>query len=161
MAARSRSRTGVNRRKELAKFITTSPYFAKAFINRTWGHFFGKSFTKDNVDDFGEHNPVTNPELLDRLAEDWAKKYNHNPRELIRWICNSRAYSLASVANKTNDKPEDEVFFSRMLLKSMSPEQLFDSLMVATQAKVAQVEGFAHRAAAGMAQEADRQLRRR
>jgi hypothetical protein len=128
---------GVNRRAALANFVTTSPYFAKAFVNRTWGHFFGKSFTKDNVDDFGEHNPVTNPELLDKLSDDWAKKFNHNPKDLIRWICNSRAYSLSSIANKTNDKPEDEIFFARMLLKSMSPEQLFDSLMVATQAKVA------------------------
>jgi Protein of unknown function (DUF1549)/Protein of unknown function (DUF1553) len=131
---------GQNRRKELAKFIIGSPYFAKAFVNRTWGHFLGKSFTNDAPDDFGEHNPVTNPELLDRLAEDFVKKANYNPKDLIRWICNSRAYSLASVANKTNDKPEDEVFFSRMLLKSMSPEQLFDSLMVATQAKVAQAK---------------------
>jgi len=131
-------KSGTNRRKELARLITTSPYFAKAFINRTWGHFFGKSFTKDAVDDFGDHNPVTNPELLDRLADDWAKKYNHNPKDLMRWICNSKAYSRSSVANKTNDKAEDEILFSRMLLKSMSPEQLFDSLMTATAAKVAE-----------------------
>ncbi len=126
------------RRQELTKFIVASPYFAKAYINRVWGHFFGKSFTKDAVDDFGEHNPVSNPELLDKLAEDWSKKYNHSPKDLIRWICNSKAYGLSSAANKTNDKPEDEVFFSRMLLKAMTPEQLFESLMTATQAKVGQ-----------------------
>src|SRR5262249_13567150 len=33
-----------------------------------------------------------------------------------------------------------ELFFSRMLLKTMTPEQLFESLMTATQAKVAQVK---------------------
>src|SRR5262249_49838303 len=38
-----------------------------------------------------------------------------------------------AAANKTNDKPDDEVFFSRQMLKSMSPEQLFDSLLTATQ----------------------------
>lgn len=127
-----------NRRAELAKFVTKSPFLAKAYVNRLWGHFFGKSFTKDAVDDFGEHNPPSNPELLDRLAKDWAEKYNHNPKDLIRWICNSRAYHLASVANKTNDKVDDEVLFSRMLLKAMTPEQLFESLMVATNAKVGQ-----------------------
>jgi hypothetical protein len=126
------------RRVELAHFVTTSPYFAKAFVNRTWGHFFGRSFTKDAVDDFGEHNPVSHPELLDRIADDWAKKYNHDPKALIRWICNSRAYGLSSTANSTNDKPEDEAFFARMLLKPMSPEQLFDSLMTATDARPAQ-----------------------
>ncbi len=55
---------------------------------------------------------------------------------LIRWICNSQAYGLSSTANKFNDKPEDEVFFGRMLLKPMTPEQLFESIMTATESKL-------------------------
>jgi hypothetical protein len=129
---------GESRRAALAQFIVKSPYFSKAFVNRMWGHFFGRSFTKDAVDDFGDQNPVSIPELLDRLADDWANKYNHNPRDLIRWICNSRAYGLSSVANKSNADPESEAFFPRIVLKSMSPEQLFESLMTATDAKVGQ-----------------------
>jgi len=128
------------RRKELAKFIIKSPYFAKVYVNRTWNHFFGTSFTKIAPDDFGEHNELSHPKLLDKLAEDWAKKYNHDPKQLIRWICNSRAYGLSSVANKTNDELDDERFFGRMLLKPMSPEQLFESLMIATDAKVGQAK---------------------
>jgi len=120
------------RREALAKFVTTSPYFSKAFVNRTWGHFFGKSFTKDAVDDFGDGNPPSYPELLDKLAEDWAKDYNHNPKVLVRWICNSQAYGLSSKANEWNDKTDDEVLFARMLLKPMSPEQMFESMMIAT-----------------------------
>ena len=127
-----------SRRAELARFITHSPYFAKAFVNRMWGHFFGRSFTKDAVDDFGEHNPLAYPELLERISEDWSKNYNHDPKVLIRWICNSKAYGLSSAANSTNDKPEDEAFFARMLLKAMTPEQLFDSLMTATEAGAGQ-----------------------
>lgn len=130
-----------SRRQQLAKYVVESPYFGKVFVNRMWHHFFGKSFTKDAPDDFGEHNPASHPELLDRLAEDWSKKYNHNPKDLVRWICNSRAYGLSSVAHKGNDKLEDEVFFARMLLKPMSPEQLFDSLMTATDAKIGQDKG--------------------
>lgn len=128
------------RRKELAKFITKSPYFAQSYINRTWGHFFGRGLTKDAVDDFGEHNPIIFPELLETLSSDWAAKYDHNPKVLIRWICNSKAYGLSSVATPKNDKVEDEVFFPRMLLKAMTPEQLFESLMVATEAKVGQTK---------------------
>jgi hypothetical protein len=128
------------RRTELAKFITSSPYFAKAYVNRTWGHFFGRSFTKDYVDDFGEHNPIAHQELFEKISEDWAKKYHHNPKDMIRWICNSKAYGLSSIANKSNDKSEDEAFFARMLLKAMTPEQLFDSLMTATAAKVGQTK---------------------
>ncbi len=103
---------GATRRQQLAKFIVGSPYFAKAYVNRTWGHFFGRSFTKDNVDDFGEHNPITHPELFEKLCDDWATKYSYNPKVLIRWICNSRAYGLSSASNATNDKPEDETFFA-------------------------------------------------
>jgi hypothetical protein len=128
-----------SRRAELARFVTTSPYFAKAFVNRTWEHFFGKSFTRDGCDDFGDHNKPTehNGQLLEKLASDFVR-HKHNPKDLIRWICNSRAYGLSSVANKTNDKVEDEVLFSRILLKAMSPEQLFESIMVASNPKVNQ-----------------------
>ena len=126
--------TGGSRRTELAKFIVNDPNFARVFVNRTWAHFFGKSFTRDAADDFGEHNAVTNAELLDYLAEEF-RQHQHNPKDLMRWICNSQAYGLSSKANKTNDKPDDEVLFARMLLKSMSPEQLFDSLMTATASK--------------------------
>lgn len=128
--------TGSSRRQELAKLITASPYFGKVFVNRMWGHFFGKSFTAQGPDDFGDHNPVTNPELLDFLAEEFAKSYNHNPKELVRWICNSQAYGLSSKATRWNDKMDDEVLFARVLLKPMTPEQLFESLMTATASKI-------------------------
>lgn len=127
---------GTTRRAELAKFIVNDPMFAKSFANRMWAHFFGKSFTRDAADDFGEHNPVTNPELLDYLAEQF-RQYDHNPKDLMRWICNSQAYGLSSKANRYNDKPDDEVLFARMLMKAMTPEQLFESLMTATASKVA------------------------
>jgi hypothetical protein len=122
---------GSSRRHELAKLVVDHPNFSKVFVNRTWAHFFGKSFTPDAPDDFGDHNPATNPELLDFLADEF-KAYNYNTKDLIRWICNSQAYGLSSKTNKTNDKPDDDVFFARMLLKPMSPEQLFDSMMTAT-----------------------------
>ena len=121
-----------SRREKLGEFVTTSPFFAKAFVNRTWGHFFGSSFTRGPVDDFHEQNPVSHPELLDTLAKDWAEKYGHNPKALIRWICNSQAYGLSSRANKWNDKTEDETLFARMLLKPMSPEVMYASVTVAT-----------------------------
>lgn len=130
--------SGSSRRKELAKFVTKSPYFSKGYVNRMFAHFMGRGMTKDAIDDFGEHNPITFPELFDTLSDDWAKKYDHNPKVVIRWICNSKAYGLSSVASAKNDKTEDEVFFPRMLLKAMTPEQLFESLMTATDAKVGQ-----------------------
>src|SRR5262249_5936887 len=57
-------------------------------------------------------------------------------KQLIRWICNSEAYNLTSRFNAANadDNPStgSMPLFSRMYLKSMSAEQLYDSLIAAT-----------------------------
>ncbi len=128
--------TGLQRREKLADFVIDHPQFPKAIVNRMWGVFFGRGFVNP-IDDFNDQNQPSNPELLDELAARF-KHYNYDFKKLIRWICNSNAYNLSCVANKTNDKPEQEALFSRMIMKSMSPEQLFESLMVATKAEAAE-----------------------
>ncbi len=131
------------RRQVLAELITTSDQFPKAYVNRIWGHLFGRGMNEQPaVDDFGEHNKVIHPELLDLLAREFASEtpeYEpgrgnnaYDPRKLLFWVCTSDAYGLSSVPNATNDKPEAEVYFSRMLLKALTPEQLFESLAQAT-----------------------------
>jgi hypothetical protein len=118
-----------SRRENLAKFIIENDMFAKEFVNRMWGHFFGRGLCQNPaVDDFGEHNQVVHPELLESLARSF-KDYKYNIKELMSWICTSDAYSLSCTANNTNKKPEQEVYFSRMLLKNMTPEQLYASLI--------------------------------
>jgi hypothetical protein len=124
--------SGLSRRQELAQRIVEHPSFPRAIVNRMWAHFFGKGFTQP-FDDFNEQNQVSIPELLDELAAAY-KHYGYDQKVLIRWICNSRAYQLSTVANKTNEKEDAEKFFSRMLLKVQTPEQLFESLMLATKA---------------------------
>jgi Protein of unknown function (DUF1549)/Protein of unknown function (DUF1553) len=121
---------GKSRREELARLIVEHPNFGRAQVNRMWSHFFGKGFVNP-IDDFNDQNQPSHPELLEELGKRY-KHYGFNQKTLIRWICNSEAYNLSNVANKTNEKPESEQLFSRMLLKSMSPEELFESLMVAT-----------------------------
>jgi hypothetical protein len=130
---------GVRRREMLADFVIDHPQFPKAIVNRMWGVFFGRGFVNP-IDDFNDQNQPSNPELLDDLSARF-KHYNYDFKKLIRWICNSNAYNLSCVANKTNDKPEQEALFSRMIMKSMSPEQLFESLMVATKAEAAESKG--------------------
>ncbi len=122
----------VDRREALAKMITepANDAFSKAFVNRAWGHFFGRGVVHP-VDDFGTHNPPSHPELLDKLGQEF-KASGYDVKALTRWIMNSEAYGLTSSANKDNEK--DETLFSHMNLKPMTPEQLFDSLIVATAA---------------------------
>ncbi len=131
----------VNRRLALAKFITdpSNDDFARAFVNRMWGHFFGRGFVNP-VDDFGPHNAATHPELLDKLAQDF-KAGGYDVKGLIRWIVGSEAYNLTSMTLPgAHGNEKDETLFSHMALKPMTPEQLFDSLLVATAAH--KVGGF-------------------
>jgi hypothetical protein len=121
-----------DRRTLLATQLIDHDNFPKAYVNRMWSVFFGKGFVNP-IDDFNEQNQVSNPELLNELAQRF-KHYGFDQKKFIRWVCNSNAYSLSCTVNKTNDKAEHDVLFSHMLMKAMSPEQLFESLMVATNA---------------------------
>ncbi|MDX1961528.1 MAG: DUF1549 domain-containing protein [Pirellulales bacterium] len=126
----------VDRRTELAKIIVNSPEMPKAMVNRMWGHFLGYGFTKP-IDDMGPHNAPTHPELLDRLAADF-RKHSFNTKELIRWIVLSEPYALSSVGTGKNklDDPSlgEKPKFSRFYLRQMRAEELYNSLMTATQA---------------------------
>jgi hypothetical protein len=124
---------GIERREELAKYLTKHPMFAKAIVNRMWGLFYGRGFVNP-IDDFNDNNLPSNPELLDELASRF-KHYNYDLHKLIRWMTHAKAYHLSYVANPTNDKAEHEALFSRMIMKSLTPEQLFESLVTATMAE--------------------------
>lgn len=119
-----------SRREELAKLLIQDEYFAKAIVNRMWAYFMGRGFTNP-VDDFSVNNPISHPELLDRLAKDFVTS-GYDYRRLITWIVSSKPYQLSSETNATNAKSDTDAYFARMQLKAMSPEQLVDSIMQAT-----------------------------
>ena len=122
------------RRELLAQYVITHDNFAKAYVNRMWGHLFGRGLNKEaSIDDFGSHNEVIHPELLNKLAEEFVK-YGYNSKLLLEWICNSDAYQLSHVANKEYADPKYDAYFARMPLKALSPEVLFESISVATKA---------------------------
>jgi hypothetical protein len=123
-----------SRREQLARFLLDHPNFARAWVNRMWSVFFARGIVHP-MDDFNENTIPSHPELLDALAAK-AKHYNYDQKKLIRWLCNSLPYHLSPVANPTNDTEDHAQLFSRMNIKSLSPEQLFDSLNVATEGKV-------------------------
>jgi hypothetical protein len=116
-------------RPVLARWLTApdNPYFARAMVNRMWHHFFGRGFVQP-VDDMHEGNVPTHPELLKQLAEQFAA-HDFDLKFLVRAICTSETYQRTSRPHGGNDK--DVALFSHMPVKSLSPEQLFDSLTVA------------------------------
>jgi hypothetical protein len=130
----------VDRRGELAKLIAASDYMPSAMVNRMWAHFLGNGFTKP-VDDMGPHNPPSHPELLTRLAESF-RKNSFNIKHLIRWIALSEPYSLSSRWTNQNEKDDpslgEKPRFSRFYIRQMSAEQLYESLIVATEAQKTQ-----------------------
>jgi hypothetical protein len=113
-------------RPVLARWLTaeTNPFFARAMVNRTWHQFFGRAFVQP-VDDMHDGNPASHPELLQFLAEQFAAN-NFDLHYLIRAICNSQTYQRTSKPFGGND--DDTTLFSHMSIKSMSAEQMYDSL---------------------------------
>jgi hypothetical protein len=125
-----------DRRTELGKLIVNSPYMDKTIVNRMWQHFLGYGFTKP-VDDLGPHNTPSHPELLDYLAAE-LRNNSFNLKELIRWIVLSEPYSLSSKITNQN-KADDPLLgespkFSHFYLRQMRAEELYESLLVATEA---------------------------
>jgi hypothetical protein len=126
----------VDRRTELAKLIVKSDEMPKAIVNRLWSHFLGYGFTKP-VDDMGPHNPPTHPELLDSVGAEFRKQY-FDVKGLIRWIALSEAYGLSSKFGPKNLKDDpslgEKPMFSHFYLRQMRAEELYESLLVATEA---------------------------
>ncbi len=119
-----------NRREMLANWILSpdNKYFSQALVNRMWGHFFGSAFVNP-VDDFNATNLPSHPEVLALLAEDF-KQNGYDLKRLIRIIVNTDVYKQASTFSRNN--AEDHRHYSRALMRPMSPEQLFYSLMRVT-----------------------------
>jgi hypothetical protein len=119
-----------NGREILADWVTSTdnPYFARAAVNRVWARFFGVGIV-DPVDDMGDENPPSHPELLDELARQF-RIHRYDLKYLIRSITATRAYSLTSAVGRSETLPPQ--MFAAMPVRSLSPGQLFDSLVQAT-----------------------------
>jgi hypothetical protein len=117
-------------RAALASWLTdaANPYFARAGVNRLWAHFFGIGLIEP-VDEIGDENPPSHPELLDELAREFVS-HQFDIKFMIRAITSSEAYQRSSA--RTDPSQDDPRLFARMAVKGLSPEQFFDSLAEAT-----------------------------
>ncbi len=126
----------VNRRQELSKMIMDSPYLDKMIVNRTWAHFMGYGFTRP-IDDLGPHNPSSHPELLEELGVDF-RKVSYDLKQLMTWIVLSKPYQLSSRITPDNQADDPSVGepprFTHFYTRQMRAEELYQSLVVATQA---------------------------
>jgi hypothetical protein len=101
-----------------------NPYFARSFVNRVWGHYFGVGIV-DPVDNFSLANPPSNEKLLDALAKDFIES-KFDIRRLERTVLLSRVYQLSSTMNETNKLDRNN--YSHSFLRPMMAEVTVDVL---------------------------------
>jgi hypothetical protein len=120
-------------RQMLVDWMTAkdNPFFAKALVNRYWKHFFSRGLV-DPEDDMRVTNPATNPALLAALAQHFIDS-RFDLKELVRTICNSQSYQLASTPNEYN--ANDKQNYSRYYPKRLPAEVLLDAIDAVTQSK--------------------------
>ncbi len=124
---------GRDRREVLAEWLSSpeNPYFSKNMGNIVWSHFFGRGIVEP-VDDVRISNPASNPELLEELGKKF-QSYNYDFKRLVRDICTSRTYQLATQTNPTNEL--DERNFSHATVRRMRAEVLLDCIGEVTNTK--------------------------
>jgi hypothetical protein len=81
----------------------------------------------------GPQNPPSDPELLEYLAERF-RASSYDLKQLMRSIVLSEPYRLSSRSGRDNARDDPQLGerprFSRFYSRQMSPEQLYQSLMV-------------------------------
>jgi hypothetical protein len=101
-----------------------NPFFARAFVNRVWAHYFGAGIVEP-VDGFSVANPPSNEELLNALAADFLE-HGYDIRRLERLLLNSRTYQLSAAQNATN--AADDRNFSHAQVRRLLAEVVVDVL---------------------------------
>ena len=105
-----------------------NPYFAPAFVNRVWTHYFGIGII-DPPDDFNMANPPSNKALLSWLSDQFIGR-GYDIKWLHRTIVASNTYQRSTVTTDTNRT--DERNFSRSLIRRMPAEVTIDAILRAT-----------------------------
>ena len=115
---------GATRRAAFARFLLTDRQFARAAVNRHWGLLLGRGLVHP-LDGFTATRMPSHPELLEELADDFVGS-KHDVRRLMKSILLSKPYQLSSRS------PAPDRIFARAVVAPMPPDQLFDSILLAT-----------------------------
>jgi hypothetical protein len=124
---------GKDRREVLAKWLASpdNPYFATNLANIVWAHFFGLGIIQE-VDDVRVSNPASNPELLQELGKRFTE-YKYDFKKLVRDICTSRTYQLATRPNESNQG--DTRNFAHQNVRRIRAEMFLDCISEVTETK--------------------------
>ena len=122
------------RRLALARWLTqpNHPLTARVMVNHIWLRHFGRGIVA-SPSNFGRSGtPPSHPELLDWLAMEFVRS-GWSIKHLHRLMMTSTAYRQASQVNEALLAADTEnVLLSRMPLRRMDAEVLYDSLLKVT-----------------------------
>ncbi len=117
--------TSEQRRALAASYITgqDNPWFARSFVNRTWGVLMGEGFFNP-VDDLGPTKEGHDAEVLDALADAW-QKGGYDIRWLFRTVLNTRSYQRES---RSTNSAAGRTPFAANCPSRLRADQIFDAL---------------------------------
>jgi cytochrome c553 len=119
------------RRLALARWLTqpNHPLTARVAVNQLWLRHFGRGIVP-TVDNFGRSGVApSHPELLDWLATEFVAN-GWSMKKMHRLMTTSSAYRQTStVAAELNEADPDNELLSRMPMRRMDAETLYDSLV--------------------------------
>ena len=121
---------GQTRREAFAEWIThpDNPRFTKTIVNRMWKRAMGVGLFEPE-DDITEYTESSNPELMKFLIAEM-KRVDYDLKEFMRIIYNTKTYQRA--ATYEDLKPEVAYHFPGPVLRRMTAEQVWDSLLTLT-----------------------------
>jgi mono/diheme cytochrome c family protein len=122
------------RRLALARWLVqpNHPLTARVMVNRIWMHHFGRGLVTSPAN-FGRIGaPPSHPELLDWLATEFVRN-GWSVKAMHRLIMTSTAYRQSSHLDPDRQSRDPEnILLSRMPVRRMDAEQLFDSILKVT-----------------------------
>lgn len=119
-----------DRRKVFADWITSAdnPRFSLTIANRLWQKAMGIGLIEP-ADDMKDETKATNPELMEFLAKELVR-LKFDLKEFQRIIYYSKTYQRAATYAELD--PEKPYLFPGPLLRRMTAEQVWDSLLTLT-----------------------------
>ncbi|MEC9093904.1 MAG: DUF1549 domain-containing protein, partial [Planctomycetota bacterium] len=131
----------VNSRQAYAEWLTSpnNPRFATVIANRLWKRVMGVGLIEP-VDIITDETVPSHPQLMDFLTQQMVEM-NFDLKQFLRAICNSQTYQRTACVSDAEEITQ--YTFRGPLLRRLSGEQLWDSLMTLAVEKIDSRKGSA------------------
>lgn len=112
-----------DRRGAIAEWMTSSEWFATAYVNRMWAELVGEGFYEP-VDDMGPDRTPNGKKAVEFLSKEFAAS-DYDPKWLMRVILNTEAYQRETRPRRLPDATP----FTANVAQPLRGDQLFNALL--------------------------------